>query len=133
MKVLFVCHGNVSRSQRAMTMFNELSKKHSSTSAGTHVGEKEGYLLHEDVINSMKEIGYDLSQNRRKQLTKEMVEKADKIIVMAAKEDWPDYLKNSKKVTFWKVDDDKGQNYEFARKVARQVKKKVEELVKEIG
>ena len=37
MNVLFVCNGNVSRSQVAETLFNHLSE-HQATSAGTAVG-----------------------------------------------------------------------------------------------
>ena len=46
MNVLFVCNGNVSRSQVAETMFNHLSE-HRATSAGTAVRhlETEGQTL----------------------------------------------------------------------------------------
>ena len=42
----------------------------------------------------------------REQLTPELVDAADKVIVMAERETWPDYLVEGGKVEFW---DDRGR------------------------
>lgn len=130
MKILFVCKGNVGRSQMAPAFFNLLSKKHKSIGAGTHVAEKEGQPLHEFVIKCMAELGYDLSKNARKQLTLEMVKEADKIIVFdSKKQDWPDFLKNSKKVIIWEIEDPRGGDLDVHRKARDKIKEKVQEFV----
>lgn len=131
MKVLFVCKGNVGRSQMANAFFNKMSKNH-STCAGTNVGEHEGEKLHESVINIMAEEGYDLSKNERKQLTPEMSEKADKIIVMTEKENLPEYV-NMKKVVLWNVQNPKDKPLDFHRKTRNQIKRLVEKLIKSVG
>ena len=140
MKILFVCKGNIARSQMADIIFNKLSKRHYAISAGTVVGSHEGQkiddmddLSDQYVIDCMKEIGLDVSEKTRKQLTKDMVEKADKIIVMAEIETIPNYLKNSKKTIFWNIENPKGKSLEEHRLVRDRIKTKVEELIKELN
>ena len=140
MRILFVCKANVGRSQMAEAFFNRLSKKHRSTSAGFLVGDRDGKPLHEKgtssgefVVGSTTELGYDLSENRRKQLTPRMVRDADGIFVMADREEVPDYLRGSKKAVFWDVADGKGQPYEFHCRMRDQIRSLVEGLIKEIG
>ncbi|MDO8537812.1 MAG: arsenate reductase ArsC [archaeon] len=134
MKILFVCRANIGRSQIAEAFFNKLSKKHKAISAGAQVDEDNGKVLIEPkVIEPMKEIGFDISKNKQKQVTQKMIKEADKIICMAKKEELPDYLKKSNKLIFWKVENAKGKDYAFHCKIRDQIKKKVEELVKEIG
>ena len=88
--------------------------------------------MNEFVLRSMKEEGFDLSNETRKQVTKEMAEEADKIILIT-NEDVPDYLKNKPKVTFWDIPDGKELDYDFHLMIQGMIKEKVEELVKEIG
>ena len=139
MNILFVCRGNVGRSQMAEIIFNNLSKEHHSTSAGTVVERHEGEkiknidLSAQYVIDCMKEKGFDISEKVRKQLTKNMVDKADKIIVMAEIETVPNYLKENKKAVFWKIENPKGKSLEEHRRCKNQVKIKVKKLIKEIG
>lgn len=57
---------------------------------------------------------------------------ADKIIVMAEKETWPDYLKKSDKVIFWEIEDMCGQSLDKFRQARNQIKSRVEDLIKEI-
>lgn len=121
MRVLFICKGNVGRSQMAEAFFNRFSK-HQGVSAGTHVSKKEGQSVHELVINCMAELGYDLSGQKRKQLTPEMVEEADKVVVITKKEDLPDYVKNYPNLVFWDVEDAVNTSYGFHCKIRDQIK-----------
>jgi len=131
LKVLFVCKGNAGRSQMAEEFFNKFSKKHKAISAGTKAQTKKP--LPEVVINSMKEVGIDVSKNKRKKLTKKMVQQADKVIVMCRADKLIKKAKKTGKVGFWKVMDAKGRSLAFHNKIRNQIKKKVEKLVKEIG
>lgn len=140
--VLFVCRGNVGRSQMAEALFNTLSKgKDVAISAGTRVvregSNKEGQKLKyksgaEEAIVALQEIGIDASENVRNQLTPEMLAEADKVIVMAQPETIPEYLAKSNKAIYWNVPDPHGQSLEFTRKVRNQLQDLVGELIKEL-
>ena len=62
-----------------------------------------------------------------------MVENSDRVVVITAKESWPEYLLESKKVIFWDIPNAVGMTPEAARVVYDQVKKHVKELVDGIG
>lgn len=144
MEVLFVCNGNITRSQIAKEMFNQLSTNHAK-SAGTRVHQQEGQTLKEVVeeaaargvsvvvLRMMAEEQMDLSENTRKQVTAAMVDAADKVIVMADKDTLPDYLLANEKVVFWELLDTLEASYEFVLAVKEQIKQRVHELVQEMG
>ena len=141
MKILFVCKYNVGRSQIAEAFLNKLSKKHRAVSAGikveTNFRFKDRYKWPSKSIKflmeSMANIGYDLSSQETKQLTKEMVKKAGKIIVMCAKRILPSLLKSSPKVEYWRIQDGGGKSLKRINEIRDQIKKRVEELIKKNG
>jgi len=118
MNVLFVCNGNVARSQIAETLFNHLSG-HQVTSAGTAVRhlDVEGQTIkaHSEtpgapvtpgiVLDLMQEKGFDLSGNTRNQVTPEMVDSADRIILMLGRIPPEDFLAQSEKTEVWDITD----------------------------
>ncbi len=144
MEVLFVCNGNITRSQIAKALFNRLSTSHAEC-AGTRVHQREGQTLKEVVeeaaargvsvvvLRMMEEEQMDLSENTRKQVTAAMVDTADKVIVMADRDTLPDYLLSSEKVVFWDLQDTLEGSYEFVLAVKEQIKQRVHELVQEMG
>ena len=142
MNVNFVCRANLGRSQMAQAMFNRLSR-HRSTSTGTMVLEMEGQTLAEraEVAPSVvlvlelmsEEEGLDLSSEQRTQLTPELVDAADKVIVMAERETWPDYLVEGGKVELWEIGDAFNIPVDAVRDIKDQIKVRVEELVRETG
>ncbi|MFQ6028547.1 MAG: low molecular weight phosphatase family protein [Dehalococcoidia bacterium] len=148
MKVLFVCVANASRSQVAQALFDQLSShqsNHQSESAGTRADEivrssglpsprlKDG--PRQWSVEYLKQQGMDISENLRKQLTPEMVERADKVIVMAEGHTWPEFLSNSDKVTVWDSPDpaELPEGVPVAFAVFDRIKQRVEQLVQEIG
>jgi len=125
----------------AQAMFNRLSK-HQSTSAGTMVLEMDGQTVAKRaevapsgvlVLELMSEEDQDLSSEQRTQLTPELVDAADKVIVMAERETWPDYLVESGKVEFWDIEDAFNIPIDAVRAIKDQIKVRVEELVRETG
>jgi len=126
----------------AQAMFNRLSK-HQSTSAGTMVLEMDGQTVAKRaevapsgvlVLELMsEEEDQDLSSEQRTQLTPELVDAADKVIVMAERETWPDYLVESGKVEFWDIEDAFNIPTDAVRAIKDQIKVRVEELVRETG
>ncbi len=137
MKVLFVCKSNFGRSQIAEAIFNSISQKHKATSAGTEKGRVTNHKLkdfqeHSNLFSCMNEIGLDITENSAKMLTEKMVKEADKIIVMAEKDTWPNYLKESNKIIFWQVEDVAGQSLDKFREIRDKIDQNIEKLVQEI-
>nr|WP_289136637.1 hypothetical protein [uncultured Halomonas sp.] len=81
----------------------------------------------------MSEQGVDVSESLREQLTAEMVQEADKVIVMADDDTWPDYLRNSDKVVVWTIEDTRGMGPDSARPLYDEIKRRVQELVTQVG
>jgi len=97
-------------------------------SAGTNPDEK----IHPWTVEVMKEIQIDVSQKKPRLLTFEMLEKADKVIVMDSevlKEIPPKYLS---KVEDWKIGKLLGKSIEEIREIRDEIKKKVEKLLEEL-
>jgi protein-tyrosine-phosphatase len=141
MKILFVCRGNVGRSQMAEEIFNMLTYgKHETTSAGTKVRDKEGndmngQLLKDckgahNVLDALREFNIDILNKARVQLQPEMLNGVDKIVVMAEHENIPEYLKNDSRAIFWNVKDPKGTDLETHKQTMYQIKGMLEEWVK---
>ena len=141
MKVLFVCNANVGRSQVAEALFNQLSSE-PAISAGTVADAivertkpasrrlKDGGS---SAITYMNEQGVDISESLRDQLTPEMVQEADKVVVMADDDNWPNYLRNSDKVVVWTIEDTRGMDPDSARPLYDEIKRRIQDLVKESG
>ena len=143
MKILFVCYANVGRSQVAQAYFTKLSR-HESDSAGIAVNElivqrRLASRKLKDVVDQRsvayigREFGIDVSERERQQLVPAMLDEVDRVIVIAEKERWPDYLQEGGKIVFWDIPDAVGQPDDFAYDVFRQVQRRVERLVEEIG
>ena len=77
--VLFVCVGNSGRSQMAEAFFNQLANgKARAISAGT----KPAANVEPTVVKVMKEVGIDVSGNKPKPLTPEMIDQANLVVTM---------------------------------------------------
>ena len=138
MKVLFLCKGNVGRSQIAEALFRKkFGDQYEVISAGTKLSGPEqpiGELMPniKEVLDVMNEEGLDVSTAIRNQLTKEMTDEADKVVViMEDQEELPEYLINSPKVVRWNVPDPKGKDLETTRQIKDHIRKLVENWVQE--
>jgi arsenate reductase len=127
-KVLFVCTHNRGRSQMAEAIFNRYAPSHiRATSAGSQPGER----LNQTVVNAMKEIDIDISQQRPKLLTTEMLDAAAMVIVMGCGEN------NACPAAFvptidWELDDPEGQPIRKVRGIRDRIEIKVKHLIKQI-
>ena len=140
MKVLFVCNANVGRSQVAEALFSQMSGE-PARSAGTRAdaalagSNASGRALKDggsSAISYMSEQGVDVSEQLREQLTLEMVQEADKVVVIADEDTWPDYLRDSDKVVVWEIQDTRGMGPDSARPLYDEIKRRVQELVSEV-
>jgi protein-tyrosine-phosphatase len=75
----------------------------------------------------------DIADKERQQLTPQLVNEADLVVVIVEKEQWPTYLQEGEKVVFWDLPDGVGQDDAFVYEVFTQVRRRVEQLVGETG
>jgi arsenate reductase len=130
-KLLFVCYGNVGRSQMAEAFYNHFSNSNDSWSAGIQKDTPKRYgKPAEHIINVMKESGIDISHAKVKTLAREMVIKSKKTVVLCRKEQCPEYLLKSNNVIFWNIEDPFEMTLDNTRKIRDIIKTKVYSLTK---
>lgn len=135
MNILFVCRGNVGRSQIAEALFRKkFGDEHEVISAGIKLSGPEqpiGELVPgiKEVLDVMNEEGIDVSMAIRNNITEKMVEDCDKVVAIIEDEmELPEYLTNSPKLVRWNLPDIKGKDLEFTRTVKNQIKELIETL-----
>ncbi len=127
-KILFVCVENAGRSQIAEALAKTYGEgKLEATSAGTMPTNEVNPV----VVQVMREKGIDLSTNKPKLITREMVQDADTIIVMGCSAEGfcPAPLLN--KVVDWGIEDPKGKPIETVREIRDEIERKVRKLADE--
>ena len=128
LQVLFVCIENVGRSQMAEGFFREYAPKFEVASAGTEPKSE----LNPFVVETMKEIGIDITNQKPKLLSNEMLEDSIKTVNMGCidQETCPSLF--VKDLLEWNIADPKGKTIEEVRKIRDQTKSKVLDLIKKI-
>ena len=127
-KVLFVCVENAGRSQMA----EEIARSYGvdASSAGTLPAS----AINPTVVRAMKERGFNLTSNKPKILTEQMIEDADYVVTMGCRVESvcpkPMIVKLDKKLLDWHIDDPKGKPIEEVRKIRAQIENQVIELLK---
>lgn len=96
-------------------------------SAGTMPAKE----LNPVVVQVMQEKGIDLSANRPKLITDQMIEEADMIIVMGCSAEGFGPALLLKKVVDWGIEDPKGKPIEKVRKIRDETEKSVRMLLDE--
>jgi arsenate reductase (thioredoxin) len=129
--VVFVCVHNSGRSQMAEAFFNQIAAgKAIALSAGTQPGDKVNPI----VIEAMKEAGIDISGNKPKMLTLEMIEKADKMITMGCGADAGGLCPAGFIETEdWALEDPNGKTISEVRIIRDEIKRRVSNLLTEIN
>jgi protein-tyrosine-phosphatase len=114
----------------AEAFFNQLVQgKAKSVSAGTNPGSNVNPV----VVEAMKEIGIDITENKPKALTVEMAENVEKMITMGCGADAEGICPASIIETEdWKLDDPHDQPIEKVREIRDQVKDRVVKLIDEL-
>src|SRR5258708_1974857 len=81
--ILFVCTGNVCRSPMAEGIFRQVMKgRRDSQVMSAGIGAMEGQAPSPYAVQAVKELGIDISKQRSRQLTSELVQEADYIFGM---------------------------------------------------
>jgi arsenate reductase len=128
--VLFVCVHNSGRSQMAEAFFNHMAKgKAQAYSAGTQPADK----VNPAAVEAMREVGIDISGNKPKALTMDMVEKAHRMITMGCGAEAEAVCPASFIETEdWALEDPKGKTLEQVRKIRDEIKERVIRLLAEL-
>ena len=129
MRILFVCKGNRFRSISAEAIFNFLNKDKNikTESAGLNLDLKKNYIC-KNVLELLREKGYTPKKNSR-QLTREISEKADMIVIVANnidKEFFHDYFGILEK---WEIDDVDELKRKKINAIIGQIEEKVRDLI----
>lgn len=134
--ILFLCHGNIARSQFAEALLRQKGVV-DVMSAGTHVGDdRDGRMLCHDGATAsrlstyfLEVTGIDISRQRRKRVSREMVERSTRIIVMTDPAHVPDFvLSTTADIQFWDIEDPHDMSLSECRLVIGQIRDKVEAL-----
>ncbi len=100
----------------------------SASSAGTAPAKTVSPV----AVQLMQEKGIDISSNKPKMLTNEMIEKASLVITMGCSVEEacprPMLAKMQKKLIDWNLEDPKGKSIEEVRRIRDEIERRVTEL-----
>jgi protein-tyrosine-phosphatase len=127
--ILFVCVENAGRSQMAESFFNKYAPKgYEAISAGT----KPVSQINPIAVEVMREAGIDISNQKSKELTEDMIRNSSNIVNMGCmeKESCPTlFLQN---LLDWNIEDPKDKPIEKVREIRDEIDKRIKELVASI-
>lgn len=127
--ILFVCVENAGRSQMAEGFFNKYAPKgYKAISAGT----KPVSQINPIAFEVMREAGIDISNQKSKELTDDMIRNSSNIVNMGCmeKESCPTlFLQN---LLDWNIEDPKDKPIEKVREIRDEIDQRVKELVASI-
>lgn len=123
--ILFVCIKNAARSQMAEGFFNYLNKDpdYAAISAGLEEAER----IDPEAIKAMSERGIDISKQKPKLLTLEMISKSHRIVTMGCIDQCP--AAPPEKTEEWELADVSGKPMGVFREVRDEIEKRVKELI----
>lgn len=125
--ILFVCVENAGRSQMAKAFLeNFAGGRVKALSAGTMPAER----VNPAVVGAMREVGIDISKQRPRPLTPELLAEADRVITMGCGAEGlcPAAFVPTED---WGLEDPKGQPLEKVRAIRDQIKERVLALLEE--
>jgi len=128
-RVVFACVHNAGRSQMAAALFNQRAdpRKARASSAGTEPAER----VHPEVVEAMREVGFDLSAARPQRLTPELAAESSLLVTMGCGDACP-YVPGLERKD-WPLEDPKGKGIDAVRRIRDEIRLRVDRLVAERG
>ena len=125
-RVIFACVHNAGRSQMAAAFFNRMAdpSRARAISAGTEPGDR----VHAVVAEAMREVGIDVSQNRPRRLTVDLVRDASLLVTMGCGEPCPSVPGLQR--DDWPLPDPKGRPLTEVREIRDEVRDRVAALIR---
>jgi arsenate reductase (thioredoxin) len=128
--ILFVCVENAGRSQMAEGFFNHryAPKGHQAISAGMRPVSQISPL----AIQAMSEVGIDISSQKSKIITEDMIRSSAKSVNMGCIErrECPMLFINN--VIDWGIEDPKGMPIEKVREIRDEIERRVKEIAESL-
>ncbi|MFL6475467.1 MAG: arsenate reductase ArsC [Nitrososphaera sp.] len=128
--ILFVCIENAGRSQIAEGFFNHkyAPRGYRAISAGTRPVSQINPL----AVRAMSEIGIDISSQKSKLITEEMIKSSAKSVNMGCMEraECPMLFINN--VIDWGIEDPKGKPMEKVREIRDEIERRVSEIAQSL-
>jgi arsenate reductase len=127
--ILFVCVENAGRSQMAEGFFNKYAPRgYRAVSAGSKPAGQVNPL----AVQAMKEIGIDLSRQKSKVITDDMIRNSVRTINMGCmdRSDCPLLFLNNP--VYWSIQDPKGRPIESVREIRDEIGRRVKELAENL-
>jgi arsenate reductase len=125
--VIFACIHNAGRSQMAAAWFNNLAEP--TMARAISAGTEPGTCVHPEVLEAMKEVGIDLSQQKPQRLTDELARGAGMLVTMGCGEQCP--VAPGLMRDDWPIEDPKGKSVARVREIRDEVKQRVQRLLDE--
>ena len=127
-EVLFVCVHNAGRSQMAAALLSKMAEGRVEVRSA---GSEPASQLNPAVVEAMREIGIDISDEKPKLMTGNMVKEADVVITMGCGDACPIYP--GKRYEDWQLEDPAGKDLETVRRIRDEIAGRVRALVGELG
>jgi arsenate reductase len=128
--ILFVCVENAGRSQMAEGFFNHkyAPKGYRAISAGT----KPTSLVNPLAVQTMNEVGIDISSQKPKIITEDVIKSSEKSINMGCmdKAECPMLFINN--VVDWGIEDPKGEPVEKVREIRDEIERRVKAIAQSL-
>ncbi len=125
--VLFICVHNAGRSQMAEAIFNSLAAgRHHAISAGSRPAD----AVNPRAVQALKEIGLNISGNKPKKLTRELILRADLAVTMGCGEDACPVVPNE--LREWDLEDPHGAPIEKVREIRDDITRHIKALIAEL-
>lgn len=122
--VLFVCVHNAGRSQMAAAFLTHLSAGRVEVRSA---GSAPANSINQSVVEALKEVGIDISNEQPKVLTTTVVEQSDVVITMGCGDACPFFP--GKRYLDWVLPDPAGQSVADVRPIRDQIRRLVEDLI----
>lgn len=119
------------RSQMAEVFYNSMTDSNDATSAGA-IAENKVHISSR-AIEALAGVGHDAMHLKPKQVTREMVDGADKVVYFPS-DYMPDYVKNDEKSELWDIADphyNKDKGMSFVCEVRDAIHDNVKKLIQE--
>ena len=127
--ILFVCVENAGRSQMAEGLFNKHSPQgYKAISAGT----KPAGEINPLAVQAMKEIGIDITGQKSKIISDDMVRNSAKAVNMGCMDRTECPLLFLNNPIDWAIADPKGKSIENVREIRDEIQRRVKELAKNL-
>ena len=126
--VLFLCTHNAGRSQMAMGFFSHLAGDQAAVYSG---GSEPADQVNPAATAAMDEKGIDITAEKPKRWTTDMVEAADVVVTMGCGDTCP--VLPGRRYEEWVLPDPAGRSLEAVRPIRDEIERRVRTLLEQLG